>query len=262
MIILLDAVVNREGEVQLTGLEGFLARYGVQVGKDMILHPPLVNARSPTMAGAWLSEQSDLAFVETFRRRVKMGLAETRSIQPAAQSGSYTVARLLETAPLVQGFTGQWAETALRGDAADFVENLKNKDPDELDRKMRTPPISVAVTVRDQAKDSSMPDDSVHQRARQSTQGSARMVVFGSSTLVSNTAVDGGREDYFNFFTSSLAWLRDRSDIMTEIEPKSRKAYRMNLKPEARDLMFYLPAVILLLAVIGCGIGVWFVRRQ
>jgi hypothetical protein len=265
LVVLLDVKRNREGEVQPTGLEGFLASFGVQVGKNILVHPPLNVAPEPTAAFVYVPRASDSAFQDAFLESGAFRLWDVRTVQPAPQPpANYTVAPLLETAPIVQGrFTGTWPEERIPGNPEDYVADLMANKRDEVTRKMQSPPVPVAVTVREKSADSSLPDDPIHSRMRQG-EGEPRMIVFGSSSLASNTLVEGGREIYYNLLQSSLAWLRGRPEMMTEITPKERKAYRLNIKPE--DTTFrhitWLPGLVLILAIIATGIGVWFVRRQ
>jgi gliding motility-associatede transport system auxiliary component len=265
LIVLLDVRRNREGEVQPTGLESFLSSFGVQVGKNILVHPPLNIAPEATAALVYVPNASDAAFQDAFRESGAFRLWDARTVQPATPPpAKYVVSALLETAPIIQRqFTGTWPEEKIRGNPDDFVMEMAEKNREEVTRKMQTPPVAVAVTVREKSGDSSMPDDPVHAPMRQK-EGEPRLIVFGSSSLASNTLVEGGREIYYNLIQSCLAWFRGRPEMMTEITPKARSSYKLNLKAEDSSLrnIIWLPILVLIVGVVGAGVSVWFLRRQ
>jgi hypothetical protein len=95
-------------------------------------------------------------------------------------------------------------------------------------------------------------------------EGEPRMVVFGSSSLVSNRGIDNQQIGpyYYKMFTSSLAWVRGRSAVMSVVQPKVRTDYHFNLTQAQYGTMMWIPGPLLLLAIAGCGLGVWYLRRR
>ncbi len=255
LVALLDAHMNpKTGQSEPSGLEGLLARYGVQVGKDIILNLQPVNSNDFTEARVMLSPQSDRGF-DAFRRNRPFAQWDVRSIRPAGPGGSHVVVPLLETLPR----SPQWAEEGLRGSPREFLENLVKNQQEELLKRVQGLPIPVAVTVRDQSADPSMPQDQFHARARQ--EGPSRMVVFGDATFISNPFIEGREIDYA-LFASALAWLRGRTDIVVDVQPKDRKNYRVNMTAEQISRSKWVPFSFLLLAVFGLGLAVWFTRQK
>jgi hypothetical protein len=256
LVVLLDVRRNREGQVQPTGLEAFLAKFGVQVGQDIILNPQPAGGDDPTEALVRVSPQSDRAILQAFPRSIGFQLLECRSVRPA-QGSPYVVTPLLET---VEGY-GQWAEDNLRGSPIEYMNNLARTNRAELLKKISSPAVPVAVTVRERSSTPPDPNDP-HAAFKPQDDGAARMVVFGDATMVSQPLIEGGRDIYYNIFASSLAWLRNRYDLITAIEPKERKAYRLTAAPEDLSTMRWGSILVLLGGVIALGAGVWFVRRR
>ncbi len=255
LVALLDAHVNRKtGQSEPSGLEGFLAGFGVQVGKDIILNLQPVNSDDFTEARVVLSRQSDRGF-DAFRRSRPFAQWEVRSIRPAGPGGAHVVTPLLETLP-----QSQWAEEALRGSPREFLENLVKNQQEELAKRLQGMAIPVAVTVRDQSADRSMPQDRFHAGMRQD--GPPRMVVFGDATFISNPFIEGRQEIDYTLFASALAWLRGRTDIVVDVEPKDRKNYRLNMSEEKISRSKWLPFSALLMGVVGLGLVVWFTRLK
>jgi NADH:ubiquinone oxidoreductase subunit 6 (subunit J) len=263
LIVLVEAHRNRDGVVQPTGLEGFLAGYGVDVKNDIILHLRVNVVPDPTMAILGLAPDSDRAFRTSFRTSGPIYLTDVRTVQPLAGSTTFTAQRLLVTLRFMQGMPGQWAETELRGDPEEFIKNLEEKQPEEYNRKLQSTPITVAVTVREKSADAAMPDDQFHSQARQ-TEGRPRLVVFGSADLISNNNIERGRETYYSLFAGSLAWLRGgKTEVLAEIAPRTRQSYRMNVQPDDLGRIIWMPVLVLLIGVVGAGIAVLgFIRRR
>jgi hypothetical protein len=263
LFILLDTDPYKKDGIAATGLEAFLAGFGVRVGRDVILHPPYQVAQDPTSALVKLSESSDKAFQEGLVLRNKgFPMISMRTVQPASPDNPrFTVNRMLETLQLLRDGTGQWPETNLRGDPLEFLTTLDEKQPAELDRKIRNPPVAVAVTVREKTGASNAPADQIH--SQMGGESKPRIVVFGGANFVSNSLMD--RVDlYQNLFVSCIAWLGERQKdiLVTDIPPKERKAYKLNTKASEINTMVFTPLVVILFCIVCCGVGVWFMRRR
>jgi hypothetical protein len=263
LLVLLETDPYRREGIAPTGLEAFLAGYGVQVGRDIILHPVFDISRDPTSALVRLSDSCDKAFQEGLVLRNKLfPMMNMRTVQPAGPDNpSYTVNRLIETVPVIRGLTGQWAETNLRGDPTEFVQTLEEKQQAEFEQKLKSPVVAVAVTVREKTGPSNVPPDPIHSQVAGDSK--PRIVVFGGATFVCNSLVD--RADlYQNLFNSCIAWLGERQKdiLVSDIPPKERKAYKLNTKASEINSMVFTPLVVLMLCIVCCGVGVWFMRRH
>jgi len=85
-----------------------------------------------------------------------------------------------------------------------------------------------------------------------------RFVVVGSSGWVANSALgfQGNRDLYLNM----LNWLSADEDLIS-IRPKDPEDRRLSLTRQQTNNIFYLSVVLLPLAAILSGIGVWWRRR-
>ena len=88
--------------------------------------------------------------------------------------------------------------------------------------------------------------------------GSGRFVVVGTSRWVSNgfLAFNGNRDLYMNM----LNWLSSDEDLIS-IRPKDPEDRRLNMNPRQATMLFYGSVVVIPLAIIIAGVGVWWKRR-
>lgn len=264
MIILLDPRTSSSGEIMPTGLEKLLERYGVQVGQDIILHPPYQELSNPTMASIVLADNADTAlrqaFIEQSQQVIGFMMFNVRTVRPIPGHVGHDVKPLLETNQLLNIGAGQWPETELKGDPRAFVDNLRKNQLGDLNLKMRSPSVPVAVTVRD--KGTQLPPTQPH-LPPETKPGDPKMVVFGDATFVCNELVDQqvGEIIFYNLFASSVNWLRDKP-IILDIAPKERKAYRPNMTRDTVESLKWWPIALLLVFVLVSGISVGMMRRR
>ena len=85
-----------------------------------------------------------------------------------------------------------------------------------------------------------------------------RFVVVGTSRWIGNgfLAFNGNRDLYLNM----LAWLGSDPDLIS-IRPKDPEDRRINMNARQATMLFYGSVVVLPLAIIIAGVGVWWRRR-
>ena len=85
-----------------------------------------------------------------------------------------------------------------------------------------------------------------------------RFVVVGTSRWIGNgfLAFNGNRDLYMNM----LNWLSSDSDLIS-IRPKDPEDRRLNMNPRQATMLFYGSVVLIPLAIIMAGVGVWWKRR-
>jgi ABC-type uncharacterized transport system involved in gliding motility auxiliary subunit len=88
--------------------------------------------------------------------------------------------------------------------------------------------------------------------------GNGRFVVVGTSRWISNgfLAFNGNRDLYMNM----LNWLSSDEDLIS-IRPKDPEDRRLNMNARQTSMLFYESVVLLPLAIIIVGVGVWWKRR-
>jgi ABC-type uncharacterized transport system involved in gliding motility auxiliary subunit len=85
-----------------------------------------------------------------------------------------------------------------------------------------------------------------------------RFVVVGSSGWVSNNILRfNGNSD---LFVNMLNWLSSDEDLIS-IRPKDPEDRRLNLTKRQMNTIFYSSVLLLPLAAIFAGVGVWWKRR-
>jgi gliding motility-associatede transport system auxiliary component len=88
--------------------------------------------------------------------------------------------------------------------------------------------------------------------------GNGRFVVVGTSRWISNgfLSFNGNRDLYLNM----LNWLSSDEDLIS-IRPKDPEDRRLNMNPRQATMLFYGSVVVIPLAIIIAGVGVWWKRR-
>lgn len=242
LIVMLDP--PQPGSKDLEPLQNYLeSSLGVQVGNNRVLEVRLVLDRV-LKDPRWLFATVNAGLRETnpiataFRRRL-LWFFDTRTVQPASGPGpkQYRAETLLQ----IRVDEDAWAETDLRTPPMDFLTSEQKAK--EVPAKLSNVPLSVAVVVTKDNKPSA--------------------VVFGTSSFFTNALVRVGEQvgNPYSFFLSTLGWLREKpGDI--GIEPKKQDNYELNTADVSRSRMVFVPALLMLVAVIGLGTGVWVVRRR
>jgi ABC-type uncharacterized transport system involved in gliding motility auxiliary subunit len=88
--------------------------------------------------------------------------------------------------------------------------------------------------------------------------GNGRFVVVGTSRWIGNgfLAFNENRDLYMNM----LNWLSSDEDLIS-IRPKDPEDRRLNMNPRQASMLFYGSVVVIPLAIILAGVGVWWKRR-
>jgi len=88
--------------------------------------------------------------------------------------------------------------------------------------------------------------------------GNGRFVVVGTSRWIGNgfLTFNGNRDLYMNM----LNWLSSDEDLIS-IRPKDPEDRRLNMNPRQATMLFYGSVVVIPLAIIIAGVGVWWKRR-
>jgi len=88
--------------------------------------------------------------------------------------------------------------------------------------------------------------------------GNGRFVVVGTSRWIGNgfLSFNGNRDLYLNM----LNWLSSDEDLIS-IRPKDPEDRRLNMNPRQATMLFYGSVVVIPLAIILAGVGVWWKRR-
>lgn len=229
MLILVDPTLGQTPGAGLvpTGLNPWLAGYGVRLGDNIVVDPQGAYPGAPPYTLFPGAYEADHPITQPLSQSgVPVLLNVARSVS-AAPTGGFQVTELVRTTE------GGWGETALGA-----VENTE-KDAQDLPG-----PVSLGVAV---------------ERPEEGGKRPLRLVVLGDSDLATNQLV-GGMPANAVLVANSLNWLAEREALLT-IPPKKTEHVRLNLTgPQLRN--FYL-AVLLLLPGLAVALGtVVYVRRR
>jgi hypothetical protein len=263
LLVLADTVLDADKNVVQTGLDTLLLDYGVQLGMDRVLSLPTnLNRGNPLRIPVMVNPRARNPIATAFEGLL-FTLPNLRSVE--SQAGNtpgprFQAETLLQTYPDVC-----WAETNLRAEPVELARDLANdirerKNMELVEKKLGAQKnIPVAVTVGEPTPPN--PSDP-HAFMRQGGDQKPRIVVFGGSTFASNRfmSLNAGDTSY-NLFSSALSWLRERQQNIG-LEPKRRNTFELKVAEEDSTRMHLLPAMFMLLGIIGLGTGVWLVRRR
>jgi hypothetical protein len=265
LIVLLDVNFESSGKIPATGLENFLAGYGIQAEPGEIFRlaedPTKIPIREiPPQADDELAE-SVVGMMNAQRKRIEF--TECRALRvlpgnPRFDSKPFLIpARVATNAGLLRA---SWIEPNRIADSPKYVEQLAQNPPELMKKINANQEICIAATVRDPGM--SPPQQNPLQRPPPGKPGAPRMLVIGDATCITDAEMEkndmGG-----NLIVTTLAWLRGKPELGADAPPpKERKSYRLTIPEDTMRRVFWLPLLWLLLAVIATGIGVGILRRR
>jgi ABC-type uncharacterized transport system involved in gliding motility auxiliary subunit len=229
MLILVDPTLGQTAGSGLvpTGLNPWLAGYGVRLGDNIVVDPQGAYPGAPPYTLYPSAYEGDHPITQPLSQSgVPVLLNVARSVG-AAPTGAYQVAELVRTTE------AGWGETSLAA-----VENVE-KDAQDLPG-----PVSLGVAVESPKEEGKRP---------------LRLVVLGDSDLATNQLV-GGMPANAVLLANSLNWLAEREALLT-IPPKKTEHVRLTLTPS--QLLTAQLTMLLVLPALAAALGtVVYVRRR
>jgi ABC-type uncharacterized transport system involved in gliding motility auxiliary subunit len=254
LLVLLDPELDDRGGLVETGLEAWLARRGVEVGRNLVVDP---SATIPFFGAETISVGATGAhpIVESLAQAqlsVIVGLA--RSAQSGAPPAGHEARELLETT------ADGWGETGL-ADLRGIAEGADDAPG----------PVAVAVAVAPkqsgaepelEAEELEAPDGAA--AAPAPTAGAAaapawRMVVVGDSDFATNGQLANAGNP--TFVANAFNWLLERHKLLG-IGAKKPEQARLALTPGQLSGIGWLSLAGLPALAIAAGVAVWFRRRR
>jgi hypothetical protein len=262
LILLLDPVIRKQDNKTFTARTGFeelLLEYQVQLGANRLVTVPGIRGGQLAV----IAEADDKSVNPVARAFAPEGLMSrqfllrnVRTVAPIdGKGGGKSVDRLLITdsgVPVV-------ADSALDADPDALAAALRS-DRERRARMVSKEPLSVAVAVSESSAAPGIPRDRAHASM---TEDTPRMLVFGSSSWISDDMMSGGLgTQNADLFISGVSWLRGKASIGQTIDAKKRKQYVLGVAEKDANRLAFLPLGLLLLGIVGLGTGVWVVRRR
>ena len=260
----LDAYIARGGKVffmlapfQADGLKKYLARYGFDVGDDLVVELNPIGRLFGVGPEVPVVSQYDAHPITRELGGVMTLFPLTRSIEPVKTAPKGIIVQTLaRTSPQSWGETDRAA--LQRGEAK----------PDPQDRKG---PLAVAaVATIDPAaapgkeaagagKGEGTGKGEASSSAEEKKPLKARLVVLGTASLASNQFL--GAQGNRDFFLNVVSWLAEEEELLS-IRPKDTRAAPIILTSSQSQMVFWLPVVVLPGAIVVCGIFVVVRRRR
>jgi gliding motility-associatede transport system auxiliary component len=233
---LLVLLQPRTGETDLVPM---LARWGANVGNDVLIDQQLRLFQGPTVGIEPIAASyGQHPITEDFEpdRITVYNLA--RSVEPAATEDK----KGLTAVSLVSTGAQSWAE-------AD-VDMLFKENRVSLDKDDRRGPISLAVAVTADLKDMGFEH-----------QGEARLVVFGNSRFADNQYL--ANPSFYNrdLFLNAIGWLAGQQELVS-IRSRTVRASRVQMTPEQNVMLFVSSVLLIPQLLLVAGIAVWWRRRS
>ncbi len=241
MLVLLDPVLGQAAGsgLQATGLEGWLAGYGVKVGSDIVVDPsnPLPFFGPETI---FANRYGDHPITRSLRQgNLPVLVSLARSIAKGTPPAGFAVTQLLETS--AEG----WGET-----------DLAHLEKVAKDARDVPGPVPLAVAVAP-GSDKPVDPDSPAPPPPASPQG-LRLVVFGDSDFADNQLLQANVGNSV-MLSGVLDWLIQR-DTLLGIPPK--KTEQVHLSLTASELRSVYILSLLVLPGFGVVLGVWIYFRR
>jgi hypothetical protein len=225
-----------QGNRQPTGLEPWLAEWGVGIGSGRVVDPELNLRGRPDWPRVMIDPgpQNHPIVAPLERRMVLMPLSAPIEVTQGEQaSGAFLVMPLLRTG------------------RASFVESTPEAGPPERNAEADLPgPIVVAAAVAER----------LSPRAKEA-EASPRLVLISSPYAADNQVVVAEGVANLNLIGNAVSWLQDRPDLVG-IAPRTYTARVLKAGPNLRAKLVLLPSMLAVSVLIGLGMATYLARRE
>jgi len=250
MLVLLDPTLAPDGGLVDTGLNGFLAGYGVRVGDDIVVDP----SRTLPFFGPetiFVNHYGDHAITKS------LGEAQLSVILPLGRSVAKGDAAGYEVAELLRTSDEGWGERGL--------DNLGAVVRDEQDL---AGPVALGVAVSAGGSTPEEPAPAEPADGSGEGEGSAaatpdlpamRLVVYGDSDFSTNGQLVNA--DNATLLAETMSWLVERAQGVG-IPAKQPEQVRLTLTQGQLSAVFWLTLALLPGTAILAGVAVFLRRRR
>lgn len=254
----LDAYVARGGKAffllvpfQADGLKKYLARYGFEVGDDLVIETNPIGRIFGVGPEVPVVSQYESHPITREITNLMTFFPLTRSVEPAKSPSKGIVVQ-----GLARTSAQSWGET----DRAALQRGEVQLDPPD-----RKGPLSVAAVATVEVPAAPAPEPAAG-KAEAGTAapgdrkpGRARLVVLGSASLAANQFI--GAQGNRDFFLNVISWLAEEEDLVS-VRPKETRSAPVILTSAQSQMVFWLPIVVLPGAIVLGGIVMMARRRR
>jgi len=215
----------------------FLSTYGLSLGGKVVIDASGIGQLMGLGPSAPLVGQyADHPITRDFNVMTFYPLAQ--NVKSVASSAGFQVIGLMSTS------RDSWAESNLTEQEVRMDEGVDERGPVDL------------AAVSTKSVGPQQPPASPDQEKPPTKE--ARIVLFGDSDFASNSF--SRRRSNLDLFLNSVSWLAEDADLIA-IRPKDPENRSVNLTYQQSSLLFWGTVVLLPLATLISGIGVWYRRR-
>ncbi len=248
MLLMLDPQLDAGGGLVETGLEIWLARRGVELGRDVVVDPsstlPFYTAETIFVRAAGAHP-----IVESLgQAQYPVIVALARSVRTVATPDRFDARPLLETTSEGWGETELGRLSAIEKGEADIAG-----------------PVSIAVAVSVDATPSPIDEEELTSESDAPPPAPVgdgprwRLVVIGDSDFAANDQVSSAGNP--TLVSNAFNWLLERQNLLG-IGPKTPEQVRLNLTPGQLSTITWLSLLVLPGLAVAAGVAVWSRRRR
>ncbi len=206
-----------------TGLDGFLERWGITVGLNIVVDPtnrlPFVSA-----SNLLVTTYTDHPIVKKMKTFVTL-FPLARSVEPSPSNPEH-----MDAVRLALTSKAGWGETQTSGEVFEFTEGKDLKGP-----------VCIAVA------------------SERETPTRTRVVVIGDSDFIVDAQL--GNVGNRDLILGAIRWLIEQEQLIG-ISPKALESIKLNLTGGQLTNLFWVSFLGLPMGFALLGVGVWFLRRQ
>lgn len=245
-----------------SGLETFLAEYGVKLENDLVVDPV-----SRLLGGDYfmpvITEYQSHEITRNFRYATFFPLARSAEISDTRPEG-ITLTSLARTSP------NSWAEKELDKNEVTFNPKVDRQGPISLvvvgskkvDKKEKSTEPHEEKNEENEKTAEEKPEKDKKEsdsNAEVGPTGEMRLAVFGDSDFITNRYYNLSGNG--NFFLNAVNWLTEEADLIS-IQPRTSAPRTINLTPSQGRFLMFLSIIFLPLAVLLTGLVIWLRRRS
>jgi len=246
VLVLVDPTLSQAsgGGLIATGLNDWLAGYGVKLGEDIVVDPP--NALPSYSAQVFFTKDYGTGHPIT-KPLAQSGVPVLLNMARSVAKG--TVPPGLQVTELLRTSGDGWGET-----------NLTDLQKVGKDAKDLQGPVPLAVAVERQAAPANPADPAPPATQTPAGPKKMRLVVFGDSDFATNQLVQANPANAV-LLSNSLNWLAERESLLT-IPAKKSEQVHLTLTPDQRRALLLLTCVLLPGLAATCGVLVYYRRKR
>jgi hypothetical protein len=253
MILLATAIESGKG-IKATGLEDFLAEYGIRITPERLLTLPVpIQLNAVQVVAQTNPRLTGNVLAMAFRQQV-FAFDNARPLQIAPPAGGRFMAQ-----PLLLTRSRSFPEANVAVAASKLIDDIMRDRAVWEKKAQECKPEVIGAVVTESSFD---PNDPHAGMRGMPTEQKPRMVVFGTATMASNRRLLADDPLPGSLIASSIEWLRDKP-ARIGVEPKKRNSYELPKKSDTElTRMIFLPPCLVLACILGVATGVWVVRRR